>query len=82
MKVHDKEWFQKMNHEATWFTIMAARSIESNDGEVDGCTVCGDKPAKEYELPSKPSMPHVLLCDDCLQIQADIHEHHFKEIKP
>lgn len=77
MKIHDKEWFETMNNTMPWFAIMAAKSIESNDGDDTGCTVCGDMPAKAHILPTMPRMPAVLLCKDCVQIQADIHDHNF-----
>lgn len=82
MKIHDKEWFEKMKASSmSWFAVMATKSIDSNNGDPTGCTVCGDKPAAAYTLPSVTDMLPVLLCEDCKQIQADIHDHHFKPAK-
>lgn len=82
MKIHSPEWFAAMSGAEPWFAMTARRALEASEGKLECCSVCADEPVKKYKLKgSGEKMPPVYLCLECKEIQANINDNHFEEIK-
>ena len=80
-------------HSDAWFNALArinpqqaeqSRRILSLARRADVCGVCGDDPAKDYEILGVtfgPKIPATIrLCDDCKSIRENIYDETFKMI--
>ena len=80
---HSKEWFAAL---ALRDPGQAARTrqIISLAGNAEVCGVCGDDPAKDYEVVGvtfAPKTPATMrLCDDCKSIRERMHDERFRSI--
>jgi len=70
---HSKEWFAAL---AKFDPQQAAatRKIVKSAGSDQVCSLCGDRPASDYEVADKwfdPATPVTFrLCEDCMSIRA------------
>ena len=54
------------------------RNIVALAGRIDVCSVCGDHPAKDYQLVSEALLPSsavatLRLCEDCRRIRSEMY---------
>jgi hypothetical protein len=80
---HSHEWFKalaRINKQQAAQT----RQIVSLAGRVDVCGVCGDDPAKDYEILGvtfAPGVPATIrLCEDCKTIRERQYDEKFRAI--
>lgn len=72
-----------MPHTPEWFVALKAsnpsqaittKQILAAAGESDVCSICGDKPAKDYKVANAQFSPTIgatiRLCDDCRRIRT------------
>jgi hypothetical protein len=73
LRPHSKEWFAaltKLDPQQT----NATRKMVKSAGSEDVCSMCGDRPASDYEVADKwfdaDTPVTYRLCEDCLSIRA------------
>lgn len=70
---HSKEWFTALTRLDPQ-QAAATRKIVKSAGDDHVCSMCGDRPASDYEVADKwfePDTPVTFrLCDDCLSTRA------------
>jgi hypothetical protein len=80
LKPHSPEWFEALE-KSNPKQAAQTRQILSASGRDDGCSVCGDIPARDYTLASEQAVAAVVatlrLCQDCLGIRRDVHGENF-----
>lgn len=73
---HTEEWLAVLSRQNPQQAKLA-RVIREASGEPDGCTVCGDVPARNYKLANGVRQPDTVLtmrlCDDCRGIRKAMH---------
>ena len=67
-------------HSDAWYAALVqidpaqafmTQAVVDHAGRPDVCSVCGDKPARIYDLTADPSLP-IRLCDRCLVFQREL----------
>jgi molybdenum cofactor biosynthesis enzyme MoaA len=70
---HSKEWFVALSRLDPQQAGVTKKIVKAAGAE-DVCSLCGDRPAIDYEVADKwfdPATPVTLrLCEDCLSIRA------------
>jgi hypothetical protein len=76
LRPHSSQWFEALmqfNLDQALHTMQIIRTA----GREDICSVCGDEPAKDYEIVGEEFDPAAVitirLCDDCLEISKSMH---------
>ena len=80
LRPHSNEWFAALEkfdqHQAEH-----TRQIIRLAGSSEVCSVCGDKPASDYQILKasvpKDSVPTIRLCDDCRDVRQALHGEDF-----
>lgn len=61
-----------------------SRQIVTAAGSSDVCSVCGDRPAKDYKIVGVKlgdgTDATIRLCDDCRNIRSQMHDESFSEL--
>jgi hypothetical protein len=80
---HTEEWLAVLSRQNPQ-QAQLARVIREASGEPDGCTVCGDVPARNYRLANGVPQPDTVLtmrlCDDCRGIRKAMHGEVFEPL--
>jgi hypothetical protein len=78
LRPHTAEWFAALEVWNPPQAMMVRAAIAAMEGNLAVCSMCGDDPAKDYQLPPadrSPSGVYTLrLCDDCLSIRRGMGE--------
>lgn len=64
---HSDEWFEALN-KINPQQAAHTKQIISVAGSADVCGICGDNPARDYEVVGAPLAAR--WCDDCVKIQG------------
>lgn len=82
-KPHTSEWFRALRAFDVTKAAMTETVVKSA-GSLDVCSICGDDPAKDYELVDKfmerNAVATIRLCDDCLRIKEKFTKRHLSHI--
>ena len=77
---HTVEWFEALE---AFDPSKAAitRMVVERLGSLDVCSICGDDPARDYQLidrfMQRNAVATIRLCDDCLRIKRKVHKERF-----
>jgi hypothetical protein len=76
LRPHSSEWFEALmqfNPDQALMTMAIIRAA----GREDVCSICGDEPARDYEIVGQEFEPGAVvtirLCDDCLGIRKSMY---------
>jgi hypothetical protein len=68
---HTSQWFEALMLRNTQQALHTMRIIELSNGDLEVCSICGDKPVHDYIALGMKEQPNTIrLCDDCLQLQG------------
>ena len=83
LKPHSDEWFAAMERVNPAQAVMTRQIIELS-GTTEGCSICGDEPAHDYEVLEgmfdRDTAATIRLCHDCLSIRQTTQNENFRLI--
>ena len=75
LKPHTAAWFDALEKQNPKLANQT-REVISKAGNNEVCSICGDEPAKDYQLQSEQVTTEMVetlkLCDDCLEIRKSM----------
>lgn len=78
IRPHTPEWFAALEVWNPPQAMMTQACVAAMEGNLAVCSICGDDPATDYQLPPAHRTPAgvytLRLCDDCLRIRRNMGE--------
>jgi hypothetical protein len=79
LRPHTSAWFEQLMLRDTQQAIHTGQIIAAA-GREDVCSICGDTPARDYQLASDASVT-IRLCTDCREIRSTNYGEEFQPMR-